>query len=72
MIHGAVDGFFLLITGQKQYIAFFQNAVGLPKTVRTDGGSENADVWAHMTQHRANSRSVIVCSSVHNVFIEQL
>lgn len=50
----------------------FHNSIsrfGLPKSVRTDGGGENVDVWAHMT---ANTRSVIVGSSVHNVGIERL
>ena len=51
----------------------FQNAVltfGLPKPMRTDGGGENVDVWVHMTPHGANCRSVIVGSSVHNVYIQ--
>ena len=83
VIHGAIDGFSRVIpflncsTNNRAETVYhhFQNAVsifGLPKAVRTDGGGENVDVWAHMTQHRANSRSVIVGSSVHNVRIERL
>ena len=83
VIHGAIDGFSRIIpflqcsTNNRAETVYrlFQNAVsrfGLPNTVRTDGGGENVDVWAHMTQHRANTRSVIVGSSVHNVRIERL
>ena len=83
VVHGAIDGYSRMIpflycsmnNRAETVYRLFQNAIsifGLPKRVRTDGGGENVDVWAHMSQHRANSRSVIVGSSVHNVRIERL
>lgn len=83
VIHGAIDGYSRIVPFLKcstnnragTVYRLFQSALshfGLPKVVRTDAGGENVDVWAHMSQHRSNLRSVIVGSSVHNVRIERL
>ena len=81
----AIDGYSRLIVflkcsnnnrGSTVYGSFMQGVrqYGLPSRIRCDQGGENMLVSSqHMLCHRGSERrSVLVCSSAHNQWIEQL